>query len=120
MKAEKIVRTILIWLPSIVISVFYIANATEKIFQPDKLDKVVANDMTVTIVGIGLLIAVALFLVNKTLIWGTMLLAFYMTLIVFVHMYKGKPFEIAILMVMSTVFATYLRKPGVFHQKQKI
>lgn len=75
--------------------------------------------MVVAIVGIGLLIAVALFPVNKTLILGTMLLAFYMTLIVFILIYKGKPFEIAILIVMLTVFAAYLRKPGVFHQKQK-
>ena len=116
MKIEKLIRTVLIWLPSLILSIIFIQNAIGKIFQSKQMDKIVANN-TVIIIGIILLIATALFLFNKTIIWGTMILGFYMTGIVFIHMYKGKPFEVRILIVMATVFAAYLRKPAFFHQK---
>ena len=117
---EKIIKKILIWLPSVIISVFYIPNALNKIFQSDQLDKVVTNSTVIIGVGVSLLIATALFLYNKTILIGTSLLAFYMTCIVAIHMYKGKPFEVTILIVMATIFAAYIRKPEIFHQKRKI
>lgn len=83
------------------------------------MDKIITNSTVIIIVGIILLIATALFLYNKTIIIGTTLLASHITCIVFIHMYKGKPFEVVTLIVVSTVFAAYLRKPQLFHQKQK-
>lgn len=41
MNIEKILKTILIWLPSIVICLFFIPNALEKIFESNQIDKVV-------------------------------------------------------------------------------
>jgi len=119
MTTKKIFKTILIWLPSVIITVFFIPNALGKIFQSGQLDKVITNSTVIIIVGIILLIGTVLFLINKTIIWGTTILALYMTFIVFIHMYKGKPYEVVILIVMSTIFAAYLRKPEFFHQKQK-
>ncbi|MGK0388752.1 MAG: hypothetical protein ACI94Y_001484 [Maribacter sp.] len=119
MKIENIFKTILIWLPSVIISIFFIPNALSKIFQSNQMDKIVTNHTVIIIVGIILLMATALFLYNKTIIIGTTLLASYMTCIVFIHMYKGKPFEVVILIVMCTIFAAYIRKPAFFHQKEK-
>ena len=104
MRIEKIIKTILIWLPSLIITVFFIPNALNKILHSNSLDKIVTNSTVIIIVGIILLIATALFLYNKTIIIGTTILALYMTLIVFIHMYKGKPYDVAILIVMATIF----------------
>ena len=112
MKIEKIIKTVLIWLPSIIISVFFISNAIEKIFYSNQFDKVVTNSTVMIMVGIILLTATVLFLINKTIIWGTTILVLYMTFVVFVHMFKGKPFEVTILIVMCTIFAAYLRMPN--------
>jgi len=117
MKNEKILRTVLTWLPSLAISIFFFLNAIEKIFHSDQMDKVITNNAIIISVGIVLLIATALFLYDKTVILGTAILASYMTFIVFIHIYKEKPFEVVILIVMSTIFAAYLRKPYFFHQK---
>ncbi len=119
MKAKKIFRTILIWLPSIIITMFFIPNALNKILQSNQMDKIVTNRTVLIITGVTLLIATALFLYNKTMIIGTTILAVYMTFIVFIHMYKGKPFEVVILIVMATIFAAYIRKPQLFYQNQK-
>ena len=119
MKIENVLKTVLIWLPSLIISVFFVPNALDKILHSDEQDKITSNSTLIIIVGVILLIATVLFLINKTLILGTTLLALYMTFIVFVHMYKGKPFEVVILIVMATIFAAYLRKPHLFHPKQK-
>ena len=43
-----------------------------------------------------------------------------MTFIVFIHMYKGKPHEVTILIVMATIFASYIRKPEIFLPDKKI
>lgn len=115
MKIEKTFRSALVWLPSLVISIFFVSNAVEKIFHSNQMDKVISNSAAIITVGIILLVATALFLYDKTIILGTFLLASYMTCIVFIHMYKGKPFEVVILIVMSTIFAAYLRKPQLFH-----
>ncbi|MBQ4820155.1 hypothetical protein J8M14_08770 [Aquimarina sp. MMG016] len=109
----------MIWLPSLVISIFFVLNAIEKIFHSDQMDKIVTNNAVVIIVGIFLLISTALFLYNKTITAGTTLLASYMTFIVFVHIYKEKPFEVTILIVMCTIFAAYLRTPNLFVQKSQ-
>lgn len=115
MNIEKILKTILIWLPSIVICLFFIPNALEKIFESNQIDKVVTNSIVLIIIGVILLIATILFLFDRTMIFGTALLATYMTCIAFIHMYKGKQFIVTILIVMCTIFASYLRKPALFH-----
>lgn len=120
MKNEKTIRTILIWLPSIVLSMIFIQNGLDKILHPDQLDKVVKNDTLFIAVGVILLIATVLFLNNKTMLWGTTILAFYMTFISFIHWYKGKPFEVVVLIVMCTIFAAYLRQPQLFHKKYEV
>ena len=119
MKTEKIFKTVLIWFPSVIITVFFIPNALNKILHSNQMDKIVTNSTVMIITGIFLLIATALFLYNKTILIGTTLLALYMTFIVFIHMYKGKPYEVAILIVMATIFASYIRKPQLFHQRQR-
>lgn len=120
MKFEKPLRIMLIWLPSIMVSTVFIQNGIGKVFQSGQQDKIISNNAVIIIVGIILLLATALFLFNKTIIWGATTLASYMTCISFIHMYKGKPFEIVILIVMATIFAAYLRKPEFFHQKQRL
>lgn len=114
MTAKKITKTGLIWLPSVIITLFFIPNGLGKILSPIQADKVVTNKTVMISTGIILLIATALFLYNKTLLWGTSILALYMSCIVGIHMYKGKPYEVAILIVMATVFAAYIRKPQMF------
>lgn len=119
MKTENILKTILIWLPSVVISLFYIPNALNKLLEPNQTGKIVENSAVMITAGVFLLIAIALFLYNKTILIGTSLLALYMIFIVLIHMYKGKPSEVVILMLIVTIFAAYIRKPQLFHQKQK-
>lgn len=118
MTIEKIFKILLKWLPSLIITVFFIPNALGKIFQSDQLDKVVTNPIILITVGVILLIGTILFLIDKTIIWGTSILSIYMTFIVFIHMYKGKPYEVVILIVMATIFAAYIRKPELFRQKK--
>lgn len=117
MKTYKILKTYLIWTPSVIITLFFIPNALNKILHSNELDKIVTNSTVLITTGIFLLIATALFLYNKTILIGTTLLALYMTIIVFIHMYKGKPYEVAILIVMATIFASYIRKPQLYHQR---
>ncbi|WP_394751009.1 hypothetical protein [Spongiimicrobium salis] len=112
------IQKILIWLPSVVLSMIYIQNGIGKIFRSDQMDKIISNDIVMSTVGIILLIATALFLYPKTLIWGTTILSCYMSCIVFIHLYKGKPFEVAALVVLGVIFATYLRRPEFFFQKK--
>lgn len=97
--------------------VFY-TNALNKILHYNQTDKIVANSSVMIITGLFLLIATALFLYNKTILLGTSLLALYMIFIVLIHMYKGKPYEVTILIVMATIFDAYIRKPLLFHKKQ--
>ncbi len=117
MRIEKIIRTVLIWLPSIMISMIFIQNGLGKIFHSNQMDKIITNNSIIIIVGIILLIATALFLFNKTIILGTTLLALYMTFIVFIHISKEKPFEVVAIIVLATIFAAYIRQPQLFHQK---
>lgn len=114
---RKILNKILLWLPSLIITLFYIPNALDKILNSNQADKIVANNNIMIATGIFLLASIAMFLYNRTVLVGTILLALYMTFIVFIHMYKGKPYEVAILIVMATIFASYIREPQLFHQK---
>jgi hypothetical protein len=111
MKIQRLLKTILIWLPSLTICCFYIPNALDKIMNQNTADKVVESPFIMMATGIFLLLAVGLFLYQKTVHIGSLLLALYMTLIVCIHMYKGKSYEVTILIVMSTIFAGYLRRP---------
>ena len=48
------------------------------------------------------------------MILGASVLASYMICIVFIHMYKEKPFEVVVLIVVATIFATFLGRPDYF------
>ncbi|MCF2875550.1 MULTISPECIES: hypothetical protein [unclassified Tenacibaculum] len=113
---NKVLKIVLTWLPSLVIVLIYIANGLDKILNPNQTGKVVVNSSIMIATGIFLLISVLLFLYHKTLVIGTTFLALYMTFIVFVHMYKGKPYEVTVLIVIATIFAAYLRKPVLFYK----
>jgi len=115
----KILRTLLTWLPSIILTLFFIPNALDKILNSNQADKIVANSTIMIVTGIFLLLSTALYLYNKTILIGTTLLALYMTFIVFIHMYKGKPYEVTILIVMATILAAYIRKPEMFYHSKK-
>ncbi|MEE9440282.1 MAG: hypothetical protein V3V14_14850 [Saprospiraceae bacterium] len=115
MSDNKIIKKVLIWLPSVIIALFFIPNALGKILYSNQLDKIVTNSTVIITTGIFILIATILFLYNKTIIIGTTLLSLYMTFIVLIHMYKGKPYEVAILIVMATIFSAYIRKPQLFN-----
>ncbi|MEP6262275.1 MAG: hypothetical protein ABJ092_11895 [Gillisia sp.] len=114
---EKKLSRILIWIPSLVIAFYYIPNALDKLLDPNQTGKIVENAAVMITAGIFLLIATALFLYNKTILIGTSMLVLYMIFIVLIHMYKGKPSEIVILILMATIFASYIRKPQLFHQE---
>ena len=115
MTLKKITQKVLIWLPSLVVMLFHMPNALEKIIKPNQLDKVTNNTTIIVIVGVVLLIANILFLINKTMIIGTTILSLYLSGIIIIHMLKGKPHEVVMLITMSTVFAAYLRNPSFFH-----
>ncbi|GEM_PF-630586 len=116
---EKTLSRVLIWLPSLIIILYYIPNALDKLLDPNQTGKIVENSAVMITAGIFLLIATGLFLYNKTMVIGTSMLVLYMIFIVLIHMYKGKPSEIVILILMSTIFASYIRNPKLFHQQSK-
>jgi len=111
---ERTLSKILIWLPSIAIALYYIPNALDKLLDPNQTGKIIENSAVMITAGIFILTATALFLYNKTVLIGTSMLVLYMTFIVLIHMYKGKPSEIVILILMVTIFASYIRKPHLF------
>lgn len=117
MKTKKVFSNLLMWLPSAILLLFFIPNALHKILHPNQTEKIVTNSTVMIGTGLFLLVAIALFLYNKTILVGTALLALYMTFIVCIHMYKGKPYEVAMLIVMATIFAAYIRKPQFFHKE---
>lgn len=117
MKTKKVFSNLLLWLPSAILLLFFIPNALDKLFYPNQTEKIVTNSTVMISTGLFLLIASVLFLYHKTILIGTTLLAFYMTFIVCIHMYKGKPYEVAMLIVMAIIFAAYIRKPQLFHKE---
>lgn len=54
-------------------------------------------------------------IIRTVLIW----MPSVMISMVFIHLYKGKPFEVTVLIVISIIFAAYIRNPQLFHQKYK-
>ena len=113
---NKTLSRVLIWLPSLAITLFYITNALDKIINHDQTGKIVESSTIMIVAGVFILIGIALFLYNKTILIGTLMLVLYMTFIVLIHIYKGKPFEIVMLILMATIFASYIRKPKLFNQ----
>ncbi|WP_255452682.1 hypothetical protein [Aquimarina sp. RZ0] len=113
---KKILSKILIWLPSIAIILFYIPNALDKLVNHAQTGKVVESTAVMITAGAFILTGTALFLYNKTMLIGTSILVLYMAFIVLIHIYKGKPVEIVILILMATIFASYIRKPDIFHR----
>ena len=103
MKNQKILSTILVWLPSFIITLFFVPNALDKILNSNQTGKIITNSTVMIITGVFLLIATVLFLYSKTVLIGTTFLAFYMTFIMFIHMYKGKPYEVEILIFLATI-----------------
>ena len=120
MRTKKIFTTILIWLPSLILTLFYIPNALNKLLEHDQTGKIIENSAVMITAGVFILIATALFLYNNTILIGTSMLALYMIFIVLIHIYKGKPSEVVILILMATIFAAYIRKPQLFHQKRNV
>src|SRR5690606_4367631 len=111
---ERTLSKILIWLPSIAIALYYIPNALDKLLDPNQTGKIIENSAVMITAGIFILTATALFLYNKTVLIGTSMLVLYMTIIVLIHKYKGKPSQIISLILMVTIFASYIRKPHLF------
>ena len=116
---HKTLISLLRCLPSVIITLFYIPNALDKILNSNQTEKIVANSAIMIATGIFLLIATGLFIYHKTILIGTSLLTLYMTFIVLIHLYKGKAYEVTILIVMATIFASFIRKPQLFHLKKE-
>ena len=116
MSIKKMSTKALVWLPSVMISLFFVLNASEKILRPGELDKVITNEAMLITIGIIIWIAVILFLYNKTIIWGAFILTCYTAVVVFIHLYKGKSYEVLLLIMAATVFAAYIRTPKLFQQ----
>lgn len=116
-KIDKTLSRILIWLPSLVITLFYIQNALDKLIHHNQTGKVVESSAVMITAGVFILIGTALFIYNKTILIGTSMLVLYMIFIVLIHLCKGKPAEIVMLILMATIFASYIRKPNVFLRK---
>lgn len=110
MKTKKFLSKTLAWFPSLIITLFFIPNALDKIIHANQTGKIIASPPLMISTGVFLLLAVALFLYNKTALIGTALLSLYMTCIVIIHMYKGKPYEVAMLIAMATIIAMHIRK----------
>src|SRR6187399_1436766 len=108
MTTSKTIKTALIWLPSVPIIIFFVQNAFDKIFYSNQSDKLVSNSTMIILTGVALLIATALFLYEKTIVVGTAILATYMATVVFIHISKGKPFFLTILIVVLTITARYI------------
>ncbi len=110
MKREKFLIKILTWTPSLVLTFFYIPNALNKLLDPNQTGKIVESSVVMITAGIFILVGIALFLYNRTMLIGTSMLVLYMISIVLIHIYRGKPSEVLILILISTVFAVYMRK----------
>ena len=114
MKTQNALLKFIQWLPSLILLLFYLPNAINKILLKNQEGKIVSNKYVLIATGLFLLLAIILFLYNRTVLLGASLLALYMTLITCIHIYKGKPFEVALLIVIATLFAAYIRKPKIF------
>ena len=111
---NRTLSRILRWLPSLAILLFYIPNALDKLINHDQTGKIVESSAVMITAGIFILVGTALFLYKRTMLIGTSMLVLYMTPIVLIHMYKGKPAEIVLLILIATIFAAYIRRPQLF------
>ena len=109
------IKTIIVWLPSILVAMFFVQNAFEKIFKSTELDKVGLSSAQIIIAGVILLIATTMYLIDRTMIIGSVVLALYMIGIVGIHIQKGKPFIIAGIIVIAVGYGSYLRKVKITH-----
>lgn len=91
----------MIWLPTLAIILFYIPNALDKLINHDQTGKVLESSAVLITAGVFNLLGTALFLYNKSILIWTSNLALYITFIVLIHIYKGKPSEIVILILMG-------------------
>ncbi len=107
---KKWIKTIMVWLPSTLVAIFFIQNGIEKILKSTELDKVGLSSTQILIVGVILLISTALYLIDRTMIIGTVILMLYMAGIVIIHIQKGKPFIIAGLIVITIGYGAYMRR----------
>lgn len=111
------IKTLLVWLPSILVALFFVQNGLEKVFMSTELDKVGLSSTQIIIVGIVLLIATTFYLIDKTMLMGTIILATYMIGIVIIHIQKEKPFILAGLIVGTICLGAYLRKMKIIPKK---
>ena len=116
MKAKPILISILIYLPSVLLAVFYVPTALDKLLDPHQTGKIVQSSAVMLTAGIFILTGLALFYYHKTMLWGVTMLSLYMLAVIGIHLYKGKPAEVLMLILMSTLFAAYIRKPEVFER----
>jgi len=80
MKTVRTIKRILIWLPSLIILLFYIPNALNKLLESNQTGKIIENSTIMIITGAFILVGAALFLYNKTILYGTLMLVLYMVL----------------------------------------
>ncbi|MDC7998048.1 hypothetical protein [Gilvibacter sediminis] len=118
MKANQTIATILRWIPSLLLCLISVPNALDKMFNTDPAGKIVESPATMIVTGIFLLLATILFLLPNTVLYGTAMLVIYMSLITVIHLYKEKPHEVALLIVIATIFAAYLRFPVYFKKTE--
>lgn len=116
MKTNRFLSIFLTWAPSLAITFFYIPKGLDKLLNPNQTGKIVENSAIMIIAGIFILLGNALFLYNKTIQIGTSMLVLYISCVILIHMYRDKPAEIVILMLIATIFASYIRAPKHFHK----
>ncbi len=109
-KRKKILIKILTWIPSLILTLFYIPNALNKLLDPSQTGKIVESSAVMITAGVFILVGTALFLYNRTMLIGTSMLVLYMLSIVLIHIYKEKSSEVLILILTATLFAAYMRK----------
>lgn len=110
---QNLITNILKWLPSILVAIFFVQNALEKIIHSTTLDKAGLSPTQILLVGIILLVATALYLTDKTMIIGTILLALYMTSVTIIHFNNGKPYIIASQIVVAILYGAYIRQMNI-------
>ena len=95
------------------LAVFYVPTALDKLLDPNQTGKIVQSSAVMLTAGVFILTGLALFYYHKTMLWGVTMLSLYMLPVIGIHLYKGKPAEVLMLILMSTLFAAYIRKPEV-------
>lgn len=117
MQLIKFIKSALIWLPSIVLALIFIENGCQKVFNPIGVGKIIDNPVVLTSVGLILIVSAILFILPRTMLIGASVMALYMTMITFIHLMKGKSFEVTAMIVVGVAFASFIRKPELFQSK---